>query len=106
MPLAGTLGCKYLLKLWLSPDIRPGVDHMVALFLVFLRNFIPIYIPTKSVGRSGHTGSILSPRKDTFNWWNPQEAKSTFLISEELAQVSGLGDRGGADHCICSLFVC
>ena len=32
------LGCMYLLKLWFSPGICPGVellDHMVALFLVF-----------------------------------------------------------------------
>ena len=31
----------YLFKLWFSPDICPGMgllDHMVALFLVFLRN--------------------------------------------------------------------
>ena len=39
--LQWTLGCMYLLKLWFSPDICPGVgllDHMVALCLVFLRN--------------------------------------------------------------------
>lgn len=50
----------------------PRVNHMKLLFY-FLRNFILIYVPTKSVGRSGHSfkwywaGSILSPRKDTFN---------------------------------------
>ena len=39
--LLWTLGCMYLFQLEFSPDICPGVgslDHMVALFLVFLRN--------------------------------------------------------------------
>ena len=39
--LQWTLGCMYLFELWFSPDICPGVgllDHMVVLFLVFLRN--------------------------------------------------------------------
>ena len=39
--LLWTLGCMYLFELEFSLDICPGVglqDHMVALFLVFLRN--------------------------------------------------------------------
>ena len=50
----------YLLELWFSLDICPGVgllDHMVALFLVFKGNSIffsivalPVYIPTNSDG--------------------------------------------------------
>ena len=53
-------GYMYLLKVYLSPD-TPSVellDHMVALYLVFLGTSIlfsimvvaPIYIPTNSVG--------------------------------------------------------
>jgi len=50
----------YLLELWFSLDICPGVgflDHMVAVFLVFKGTSIffsivalPVYIPTNSVG--------------------------------------------------------
>ena len=39
--LQWTLGCMYLFELWFSPGICPGVgflDHMIVLFLVFLRN--------------------------------------------------------------------
>ena len=35
------LKCMWLFKLWFSLDIRPGMvllDHMIALFVVFLRN--------------------------------------------------------------------
>ena len=41
-----TLGCMCLFELCFSPDICPGVglqDHMVALFLVFLRNLQTVF---------------------------------------------------------------
>ena len=58
--LQQTLGCMYIFKLWLSLDRCPGeglLDHMGALYLVFLRIFHTVfhsgftdYIPTNSVG--------------------------------------------------------
>ena len=57
--LQWSLGCVYLFKLCFFPDICPEVgllDHIVALFLFFLKNLhtvlhnaYTIYIPTNSV---------------------------------------------------------
>ena len=118
----GQLGCFHVLAIVNSATVNIGV-HVSFKIMAFSR-----YTP-----RSGSYGSSIFsffkelhtnlhsyqkcrkvrshwehpvPKERHFQLWNPQEAKSTFLISEELAQVSGLGDRGGADHCICSLFVC
>ena len=59
---AVNIRCMPLFELWFSPDICPGaglLHHMVALFLVFLRNSIlfsivavSFYIPTTTVGGS------------------------------------------------------
>ena len=67
--LQWTLGWMYLLELWFSLDICPGVgllDHTVALFLVFKGTSIlfsteaaPIYIPTNSA--RGFSFSTPSP---------------------------------------------
>ena len=64
-------GCVHFFELWFSPDICPGVglqDHVVALFLIFLRNFhtalprrrqwhpTPVLLPGKSHGRRSLVG--------------------------------------------------
>ena len=58
--LQWTLTGLYLFKLWFSPGLCPWVgwlDHVVVLFLVFVRNLhtvlhsgLSVYIPTNSVG--------------------------------------------------------
>ena len=60
-PPGKSQGCMYLLELWFSLDVCPGVgllSHMVVLFLVFQGLallfsivVVPVYIPANSVGR-------------------------------------------------------